>query len=87
MDKLKTDKFNIMMIIGFIGIIVGTLLHKQNVFDGKLRTSGAGLAAGGLLTLIYYIFENWWRMNEKSRLVVSGGVLTSLIYSSYFLLN
>ena len=86
LEELKKRKFNVMMVIGFIGIIVGVILHKQSIAGGQLQVAGAGLAVGGVLTMVYYIFENWWRMNEKSRLIVSGALLISLIYGSYQLL-
>jgi hypothetical protein len=84
--EFKTKRFNIMMIIGMVGIVLGVILHSQNVADGRLSVAGAGLSLGGVLILIYYIIENWHRMNELSRVIVTGAVLLSLIMSSYFLM-
>jgi len=84
---LELKQFNIMMVIGFIGIIVGVALHKQNIIGGNMYIAGAGLGIGGVMTLVYYIIMNWTNMNDKKRVVISGGILFSLIYASYKLLN
>jgi len=86
-ESIELKKFNIMMIIGFIGIIVGVILHKQNIFGGGMSIAGAGLGVGGVLTIIYYIILHWRKMNDKKRLFISGGILSSLIYASYALLK
>lgn len=77
--KQDSEKYNIMMVIGLIGIITGVMMHKRK----DIQIAGAGIAAGGVLTMIYYILYNWVNMDDKNRLFVSGSVLVALIYASF----
>ena len=74
--EFDTKKYSIMVVIGIIGIILGTHFAKKN------RDAGMGIALGGLFCVIYYTVYNWRNINELAKLVISGGSLASLIYAS-----
>lgn len=82
MKEFNRKQFNIMMIIGLIGIIAGVILHKQG---GNTQVAGSGIALGGLMLIVYFILTNWWTMDELSRITISGTVLAVLIIGSYFI--
>lgn len=82
-----TAKFNHMMVIGMMGILFGVMMQGSEFQDGKLAVAGRGIAAGGMLTLCYYILMNWSDLGEFKRLFISGTVLAGLVYGSYCIFN
>lgn len=71
--------FYALIVIGIIGIILGTVLQKNVI--------SVGIGMGGLLTIMIAILYNWNNMDEKLKLVVLGSGLISLIGFAYYFLN
>lgn len=80
---LSDKKFTIMMIIGFLGLILGSLILKRQFNSSKYDVIGFGLALGGAMSLVYSVFDNWRNMNDSKKLITSGIVLATMMGSSY----
>lgn len=79
-NKLENNygdkKLVYMLIVGLVGIILGAvLIHRKSDI-------GVGVGMGGMLTMIYFLFSNWSRMNSLYQIVSIGAILASLIYGS-----
>lgn len=75
-DDFNTKKYVLMIVVGIAGIIAGTHYANTN------RDGGAGIALGGLFSLIYYTLYNWMNINEYIKLLISGGSLAILLHAS-----
>ena len=81
--KVKDNSiFIASIIISVIGIIVGTILMNHPT----LKTSGLGIGCGGILLLLFTVFNNWHRTTELMKLIYIGLGLIALIIASVKLL-
>lgn len=87
MDMFESKKFNVMLVVGLMGILFGAFMLSQDVANGQLGTAGAGVALGGVLTIFYFILVNWGKLNEVNKTIITGGVLAGLIGGSYYILS
>ena len=81
-NEFRNRKFTILMIIGLIGLILGSVLIKSSK-NPNFDIIGYGLSLGGAMTLIYSTTSNWHNLDNIKKLVISGFIFLSLMGSSY----
>jgi len=82
-EKFIRNKFNTMMVIGLIGIIIGVYFNK---IDDKYGASGTGIAIGGVFTIVSYVILNWYTIQDIGRIFIIGVTFVSLMYGSFYFL-
>ena len=75
LNELKNKKFIFFIVIGIISIILAYYIQT-------LPAKG-GIAGGGVLLILYGLIVNWTSMDDKTKLLVLGGGLSTLITVSY----
>lgn len=68
-------KFVMLMVVGTIGIVITNFIRN--------KSPGLGIAIGSLLLLSYAIILYWNKMNDITKLIITGLTLSILIYKSY----
>ena len=79
-ERMENDKdciaFIMLMIIGIIGIVSTGLM--------KNKTPSLGIGFGSVLVLLYATLSYWNRMNDLTKLLITGLTLFILIAKSTF---
>lgn len=71
-NKQRTYIFIILLVAGLLGVIIGSMLGKNG--------ASFGLAAGGILTIIYAVFIHWNDFKEIHKVGITGATLAILVY-------
>lgn len=75
-DNYDDKKLVYMLVVGLAGIILGAVLINRR------SAIGVGVGMGGMLTMVYFLFSNWTRINSLYQIVSIGAILASLMYGS-----
>lgn len=78
-SEYDTKKFMYMVVLGVMSVMGGAYMVQS---DPKYTTGGAGVALGGMISIIYYTTYNWSNINKDVRVIVLGLTFALLFYGS-----
>lgn len=79
--EARTRTMQILLAIGFAGIVIGIIMQRSK--SGNI--AGKGIAAGGVLTIIYQLLYSWYDISENMRVLLTGTLLASLLAGTYYM--
>lgn len=80
LEKKYTKSVILILVMGIIGIILGNMLKSNIVISN-------GLFYGGCILIVTGVIINWNKMTDQLKLILSGGLLISLIWFAKEKLN
>ena len=76
LDDYQTTKMMYMLVIGFILVILGGVIAKNNP-DYPSR----GISIGGIFLVILYVSKNWSKFGEAYQVMIMGLIIAGLMYA------
>jgi hypothetical protein len=83
-EKTANKHLLFVTVLSVLGMLVGGSLYNN---DPSTTVFGAGIALGGMLSLIYSVLYNWAYINEDIRIMILGSTLLVLGYGSTQIYN
>jgi hypothetical protein len=77
-EQYQRDAMTIELIMGLLGMFLGFYMFQKSGGIDKIGSSG--IALGGLITMMSFIFGNWGRMTDGYRLLLVAAALGSTVY-------
>ena len=78
--RAQSQKFNYMIAIGAILMMVGTQLFRN---QDKSRHLGLSCSMAGMMIISYQTVSNWFNFSDDTKLLIQGGLLMFLGTLSY----
>ena len=73
----------LLFIAGIVGILIAQTMFSKNA-RYKNRAMRYGLTFGSALLLIYSLITNWDKMDDSTKLVIMGIIMSGLIWYCYY---